>query len=218
MGNSISRMVAIVGMLLGCVASAVAAGKTAPNIVFILADDQGWNALSTRMNPDEAGSGSAYYQTPRLAKLANEGMRFSQAYSPAPTCSPTRYAIQFGRSPASLRIFGADGIKDWDAEDRESLANVLKSLRPEYVCAHLGKWHIARGPDELGYDFHDGSNGNGEGNSKDPEDPKRIFDLSRRANEFIEAQVKAGRPFFLQISHYADHLKYQALRETVTEY
>ena len=193
-------------------------GKRPPNIVFILADDQGWNALSTRMDPNEPGSGSTYYQTPHLAKLAGEGMRFSQAYAPAPTCSPTRHAIQFGRSPTSLKIWGADGIQDWDAKDSESLANTLKRLRPDYVCGHLGKWHIGRTPGELGYDVHDGANSNATGNSKDPDDPKRIFSLSRAGNAFMEEQVKAGKPFFLQISHYADHLAYQAKTETIEKY
>ncbi|TFG39583.1 MAG: hypothetical protein E4H48_08840, partial [Syntrophobacterales bacterium] len=151
----------------------------APNIVFILADDQGWNALSARMDPNDPGSGSTYYQTPNLAKLAAEGMRFSQAYSPAPTCSPTRHSIQFGRSPASLKIFGADGIKDWDAGNDESLAHVLKSINPDYVCAHLGKWHLGREPGELGYDVHEGDKGNKDGNDKEfGDDPKKIFSLS----------------------------------------
>jgi len=197
-------------------ATAFARADKPANIILILADDQGWNALSTRMDPDEPGSGSTYYQTPRLAKLAEEGMRFSQAYSPAPTCSPTRHAIQFGRSPSSLKIWGADGIRNWDAEDDESLANVLKRLHPEYVCAHFGKWHIGHTPDQLGYDVHDGPNGNATGNSKDPEDPKKIFELSRKANEFMAKQVEAGRPFFLQISHYADHLRYQALQKSMS--
>ncbi len=210
---------------IGVVCAAVFLGMTSlafaeqpPNVVFILADDQGWNALSTPMDPDEPGSGSTYYQTPRLAKLAADGMRFSRAYSPAPTCSPTRHSIQFGRSPASLKIFGADGIKDFDAEDRESLAHVLKSIHPEYVCAHLGKWHIGRSPDALGYDVSDGSTSNGHGNSEEPDDPKLIFDLSRRGNEFMEKQVQAGKPFFLQISHYANHLKYQAQRDTIEKF
>ncbi|MDE0821963.1 MAG: sulfatase-like hydrolase/transferase, partial [Opitutales bacterium] len=95
------------------VASTVIASP--PNFVFILADDQGWNALSIPADPGEPASGSPYFQTPRLAKLALQGMRFSQAYSPAPTCSPTRHSIQFGRSPASLRIWGADGIRNWNA-------------------------------------------------------------------------------------------------------
>ncbi len=193
--------------------------QSAPNIVFILADDQGWNALSTRMDPNDPGSGSTYYQTPHLAKLASQGMRFSQAYSPAPTCSPTRHSIQFGRSPASLKIFGADGIRNWDAENSESLPHVLKSLRPEYVCAHLGKWHIGRSPDALGYDVHDGGTGNGTGNVREfGDDPKKIFDLSRRGGEFMAAQVKAGKPFYLQVSHYADHLGYQALPQTIKKY
>lgn len=194
------------------------AAASAPNFVFILADDQGWNALSTRMDPNEPGSGSAYYQTPRLAKLATEGMRFSQAYSPAPTCSPSRYAILYGRSPASLKIFAADGISKWDAEDLESLPNVLKSINPDYVCAHLGKWHIAKSPEELGYDLSDGKAGNRNGNSKDANDPKLIFDLSKRGSDFMKNQVKAGKPFYLQISHYANHLKYQAKKETIQKY
>jgi arylsulfatase A len=207
-----------VAVMLIAAATAFAGAEKPANIILILADDQGWNALSTRMDPDEPGSGSTYYQTPRLAKLAEEGMRFSQAYSPAPTCSPTRHAIQFGRSPSSLKIWGADGIKNWDAEDDESLANVLKEVDPKYVCAHFGKWHIGRSPDKLGYDVHDGPNGNGEGNSKDPEDPKKIFELSRKGTEFMAKQVKADKPFFLQISHYADHRKYQALQTDVDKY
>ena len=93
----------------------------------------------------------------------------------------------------------------------------LKKLRPEYRCAHFGKWHIAFKGNELGYD--EGAYGsNSTGNSKDPADPKRIFSLSKQANAFMEKQVKAKQPFFLQVSHYADHLKYQALPETMDQY
>ncbi len=190
----------------------------APNFVFILGDDQGWNALSAQMDPNESGSGSADYHTPRLARLALDGMRFSQAYAPAPTCSPSRHAIQFGRSPTSLKIFNADGISEFDALESNALSNVLKRTNSNYVCAHLGKWHIVRSPSELGFDVHDGKKMNVDGNSADPDDPKLIFDLSRRSNEFMEAQVKAGRPFYLQISHYANHLKYQAREETIRKY
>ena len=63
-----------------------------------------------------------------------------------------------------------------------------------------------------------GGNGNGVGNSKDPKDPKLIFGLSRKSTEFMEAQTRVGKPFFLQVSHYANHLKYQGLRETVGKY
>lgn len=200
------------------VSFSLAQSENAPNFVFILGDDQGWNALSTQMDPNESGSGSVYYDTPRLAQLAADGMRFSQAYAPAPTCSPSRHAIQFGRSPTSLKIFSADGIKDFDALESNALSNVLKRTNPNYVCAHLGKWHIERSPSELGFDVHDGKKMNQDGNSTDPDDPKLIFDLSRRSNAFMEAQVKANKPFFLQISHYANHLRYQAREETIRKY
>jgi arylsulfatase A-like enzyme len=204
-------------MLPRCLTGANAKVPAKPNILLILADDQGWNALSIPADPDIPGSGSTYYQTPRLAKLAREGVRFSQAYSPAPTCSPTRYSIQFGRSPASLKIWGADGIgKNIDAKEEDSLANRLKKACPEYACAHLGKWHIAFKPRALGYDVDTGSGANLQ--SKDPKDPKFIFSLTEKANAFMEKQVKARRPFFLQISHYADHLRYAALPGTIEKY
>ncbi len=201
---------------------AAASGKKKPNFVFILTDDQGWNGLSVRMNPSVPGSGSSYYNTPRLAEFTRQGMRFSQAYAPAPTCSPTRYAIQFGRSPHSLRIWGADRIgKGVDALPEQSLANRLKQADSDYVTAHMGKWHIAFTPRTMGYDVAEYGDGHGPKNNPDsdnPEDPKMIFSLTRKANTFIEKQVKADRPFYLQISHYADHLKYQALSETIKKY
>ena len=210
--------VSAAGVLLSNRSLKIKKGKM-PNIVLILADDQGWNALSTRMDPHEPGSGSTYYQTPRLAKLASEGMRFSRAYSPAPTCSPTRHSIQFGRTPSSLGLRAQSPPSDLKAEPADALANVLKKAQPEYVTAHLGKWHMLQSPDELGFDVNDGETGNSDGNdASDPDDPKKIFSLSRRANEFMQAQVQADRPFFLQISHYADHLAYRALQKTIEEY
>jgi arylsulfatase A-like enzyme len=189
-----------------------------PNFVLILTDDQGWNALSTRMDPAIPGSGSTYYQTPNLDQLAKEGMRFSWAYASAPTCSPTRHSIQFGRSPASLQIWGADGIKNFDAEDEESLANQLKRHHTEYATAHLGKWHIGHSPDSLGYDVNTGATGNIRRSTDPWNDPKFTFSLSEKAIKFMEEQVIKDRPFFLQISYYADHLFFEAKKETIEKY
>ena len=204
-------------------------GAPKPNFVFILADDQGWNSLSIRANPDIPGSGSQYYRTPHLDRMARDGMRFSQAYAPAPTCSPTRFAIQFGRSPSSLKIWGADNLgKDIDAQPNEALAHRIKAVDPDYVCAHMGKWHVAWEPAELGFDvdeYGDGHDPNAprgkdrnNPDSMDPNDPRFIFSLTRKANAFMEEQVQNGNPFYLQILHYADHLAYQALPETIEKY
>ena len=87
-----------------------------------------------------------------------------------------------------------------------------------YATAHVGKWHIyGGGPAKHGYDVHDGATTNAEGNSKDPEDPKLIFSITRKAITFMETQAKDGKPFYLQVSHYAEHNAVQCLPETATE-
>ena len=73
-----------------------------PNIVLMLSDDQGWNGLSVAMHPDVPASRGQWFHTPNLERLAARGMRFSNAYSPAPVCSPTRISLQTGKSPAKL--------------------------------------------------------------------------------------------------------------------
>lgn len=194
--------------------------KKKPNFVVILTDDQGWNALSTRMDPDIPGSGSTYYRTPNLDRLAKEGMRFSRAYSSAPTCSPTRHSIQFGRSPASLQIWEADGIKrkNIDAKPAEAMANILKKHHPEYKAAHYGKWHISYTPEALGFEYNDGANKNLKRSKDNVNDPKYTFSLSKKATGFIEERVKKEEPFLLQVSYYADHLFFEAKKETLEKY
>jgi len=216
--TAVAILLTIITLQAGTPRTAGAETIARPNIILILADDQGWNATSTKMDPEIAGSGSTYYNTPNLSRLASEGIRFSRAYSPEPTCGPTRHSIQFGRSVSSLGLFAECPPSYLKANCADSLANVLKTTTPDYVTAHLGKWHMKRSPDEMGFDVHDGPTGNGTGNSTDAADPKRIFDLSRRSCRFIEQQTKAGKPFFLQISHYANHLAYQALQETIETY
>ena len=73
-----------------------------PNIIFMLSDDQAWNGLSIPMHPQVPASRSSSIDTPHLARLSAEGMRFSAAYAPAPVCSPTRISLQTGKSPAQL--------------------------------------------------------------------------------------------------------------------
>ena len=82
--------------------ASVASAAERPNIILMLADDQGWDGLSVAMAPDAPGSRGQVFHTPNLEKFAAQGMRFSNAYAPAPVCSPTRISLQTGRSPAAL--------------------------------------------------------------------------------------------------------------------
>ena len=78
--------------------------ETPPNFILVLTDDQGWNGTSVSMSDSLPLSKSDYHKTPNLELLAKKGMRFSSAYASAPVCSPSRYSIQFGQTPARLRM------------------------------------------------------------------------------------------------------------------
>ena len=56
------------------------------------------------MMHNEPESKSTYFETPNLELLAEKGIRFSDAYASAPVCAPSRYSIQFGKTPARLSL------------------------------------------------------------------------------------------------------------------
>ncbi|MEO6754096.1 MAG: sulfatase-like hydrolase/transferase, partial [Chthoniobacteraceae bacterium] len=102
-------------------------------------------------------------------------------------------------------------------------------LRPAgYATAHFGKWHLyGGGPEKHGFDESDGETDNkdhgpnaGEVDKKAEtcEDPKLMFSITKRSIDFMERQAKAGKPFYLQLSHYATHAKYQARAATLAKY
>ncbi|TWT78881.1 Arylsulfatase [Planctomycetes bacterium CA13] len=189
-----------------------AARNRKPNFVLILADDQGWNGWSTAMDPRIPDSKSDFYRTPNLDRRVSGGMRFSRGYAPAPVCSPTRHSIQFGVSPAKTRITHNSPTPKQHCAPKVSLANLSKKASPDYTTAHFGnKWHVSAAPMACGYDQSDGATGNRDGDtSNDPNDPKRVYDVTERSVSFMEQAVSQGQPFFLQVSHDADHLTFKS--------
>ena len=208
-----------------------AAAPRKPNIILVLTDDQGWTDTSVPMMRGRPDSRSDFYRTPALERMAKEGMVFSSAYAPAPTCTPTRGSIQFGKTPARLRqtvvhdvLAASRGI---DCHNEVAIPQMMKAADPRYVTGHFGKWGFPpRRPDHAGYDVTDGHTNNGDGDwlsKKDgrglpADDPKRICSLTKRATAFMAECVRARRPFFMQVSHYALHVQHQALAETVAKY
>jgi len=186
-----------------------------PNFIVVLTDDQGWSSLSVPMDLTRPEAKSDYHQTPHMAALLERGMRFSNGYAASPVCSPTRYSVQFGKSPARLgytRVLG-DNRAD---HNQLAIPQVLKTVHPNYRCAHLGKWHIHASPDRYGYDLHDGRTTNKQGGFTMSDhrrewdgyaeaDPKRVDSLTERAIDFIRNTIDKNQPFFIQLSHYAVH-------------
>jgi arylsulfatase A-like enzyme len=207
--------------------SALAAAER-PNILFMLSDDQAWSGLSCRMHPDMPDSKSSFVQTPNIARLAEQGMRFSAAYAPAPVCSPTRISLQTGRNPAALGwtkaappeqghrlIEGANrkSIRD----DEITIGQMLKSAG--YATAHYGKWHLSGGgPAAHGYDESDGDTGNQDAAPHLPPNPVDIFGMGSRAVNFMKRSQAARKPFFIQMSYNALHYPENATPSLLEKY
>jgi arylsulfatase A len=199
-----------------------------PNIVFMLSDDQGWSGLSVAMHPDFAGSKGDVFHTPVLETLAAQGMRFSAAYAPAPVCSPTRASLLTGKSPARLHWTKAappeEGRKLIEPRlakrigaDEVTVAELLH--RAGYATAHYGKWHLSSGgPGTHGYDEHDGDTGNEQAFQFTDPNPVDIFGMAQRADEFMEKNSKAGKPFFIQLSWNALHAPENAMKASLAKY
>ena len=210
-----------------------------PNIVLFFIDDWAWNGTSIQMDDEVANSFfPSLIHMPNLDQLASEGMIFSHAYSGAPQCSPSRAALQTGQSSPrnGYTVYINDGGSDYYVPSKAyskvpvvacvsdmtldpDATTIPEALAPHgYACAHIGKWHLRGHPDDEGYIMNDGPTTNNEGNENIPGDPKRMFSITDSAIFFIEEQVSAGQPFYIQLSHYAMHEGRECLDATRAKY
>ena len=140
----------------------------APNIVLMLADDLGWQDVKC-YDIDKP----APMETPNIDALAKRGILFRHAYSPAPSCTPSRCAIMSGNHPARAQTTHVSGgappaantnqrlMTPWfSARMPASEQTIARTLRENgYATGHAGKWHMAAGhfsfpgPLDQGFDF-----------------------------------------------------------------
>jgi arylsulfatase A-like enzyme len=124
------------GPSLGCGRKALReATPDAPNIVLLIADDLGWKDLGCY--------GDRQISTPHIDGLAAEGVRFSNAFVAAPSCSPSRASIITGQHPHSNGVTGLSHRHKrlMLSPFKTTLAEVLG--RSGYNTAFEGKWHVA---------------------------------------------------------------------------
>ncbi len=212
---------ACLGLLL--FTSLLRAEPSKPNIVFIFADDLGWQ--------DAGFAGSDFCETPNLDRLAREGMVFRQAYSSAGNCAPSRACLVSGQYTPRHSVYAVGHTSRGPKElmrmlpvpnkltlpaKTVTLGDAMKSAG--YATGMFGKCHLnsANGTksEHAGFDVVKVSQHGL--NSKDPNDPKGIFSITTAACEFIENNK--DRPFFAYIPHYAVHTRLQARKAALQHF
>ncbi len=212
--------------------SPLAAQPARPNILYIMADDLGWGDLSCYGRPD--------YKTPNLDRLAAQGVRFTQAYSASPVCTPTRCAFVTGRYPARTPV-GLEEPLAWKRQlaeqkrdpglppEHPTVASLLKSAG--YRTALIGKWHLGYlptyGPLKSGFEeFFGIMSGAGDYfTHKDPNGEADLFEaevpvdrvgymtdlITERAVAYLRRRHDA--PFFLSLNYTAPHWPWEGPRD-----
>ena len=202
------------------------AAERKPNIVLVMADDQGWG--------DTGYNGHPELKTPNLDKLAASGLRLDRFYTAHFNCSPTRASVMTGRHPHRMGTFSPGSpIRAQEI----TVAKVLQSAG--YATGHFGKWHLngkngdkntkaipgrailasdPLSPGKMGFDewvsadnFFDldpvlGRNGVPEKFHGDSSDV-----VTDEALKFIRKQAAAPKPFLAVVWFGSPHVPHEAL-------
>ncbi len=206
-----------------------------PNFVFILVDDLGW--ADVKCNYPES-----FYDTPNIDKLAESGVRFTNAYAANPVCSPTRAAIMTGKHPNRVDI--TDWIPGSDPQNRsllgpqdrtelalEEITLAEKLREKDYKTCFVGKWHLGDEgffPENQGFDINIGGHEKGSPpggyyspykNPKLADGPEGEYLTDRLTDESIKF-IKENQkdPFFLYLAFYTVHTPIQASNTHIEKY
>ena len=207
-----------------------------PNFVFILVDDLGWK--------DVGFMGSQFHETPQIDQLAREGIYFTNAYTNAPNCAPTRACLLSGQYMSRHGIYTVGNSERGNPKFRKliptpnqtvmnpanlTLAEALKMRG--YATASIGKWHLGTDPESgplvQGFDLNLAGNQAGaprtyfspyrnKNLTDGPEDEYLTDRLTSEALRFIDANHH--RPFFLYLPHFAVHTPIQAQPKLIEKY
>jgi len=175
----------------------LSASARQPNVVIIFADDLGYGDLGCYGHPT--------IRTPHLDRMASEGIRFTQFYSAAEVCTPSRAALMTGRYPVRsgmahnqfrvLRAVSTGGLPQGELTMAESLKSV------GYRTGIIGKWHLGvwandrpeHHPLNHGFDFHFGLMHSNDMNPSPKPKPKKANAQVEQDPEWWDAALYRGR-------------------------
>ena len=196
-------------------AAAPAPGEARPNFVLVFADDQGYGDLGV--------FGATDFETPRIDRMAHEGMRFTSFYA-QPVCGPSRTALLTGSYPIRVAEYGNQKNNFPYVHEREILLpSVLQAAG--YATGMIGKTDITQrrrgfrpelNPVRRGFDYWFGvvgANDSGEvhwvyRNEERIEESAPLHNLTRRYTDESLAFIRRHRdePFFLYVAHTMPHV------------
>jgi arylsulfatase A-like enzyme len=199
-----------------------ASPRKRPNFVFIFIDDLGWKDISVM--------GSRYYETPNIDKLAGQGAVFTNAYSNAPNCAPSRACLMSGQYTPRHGIYTVGTSERGKANLRKliptpnntnldsKIVTVAEALKSGgYTSACIGKWQLGNKapfrPVDQGFDVEFQRKHGGHFSKQGEYLTDRLTD---EAMKFIESNK--GGPFFLYLSQHAVHTPIQAKKELIRKY
>ena len=205
-----------------------------PNVLIIIADDLGWSQIGCY--------GSTFYETPNIDKLAKSGIRFSNAYSAASICSPTRAAIMTGKYPARLdltdfipgnfpknkTLLTPDNWQKYLPLDEVTIGEKMEASG--YSTGFFGKWHLSKeklppeslphNPSKQGFRetfvTYKPSRNLIQKWQIENQDFHNVDTITKRGLEFIEQNNKV--PFLLVLSHNTIHDPLLENQELINKY
>ncbi len=192
------KLFSALGMvLMGLAASSLGADASRPNIILVMADDQGWG--------DTGYNGHPIVKTPALDAMARDGFVFDRFYAAAPVCSPTRASIMTGRHPIRTKV---PNHGRYMRPQETTMAETLKAAG--YVTGIFGKLHLGSGqpgssanPSAMGFDewaiglnFFDNNPYLSRNGTIEHRKGKGSVILMDDAIEFLEKHKDGERPVF----------------------
>ena len=217
-----------------------------PNIVFIYADDLGWQ--DTQLN--DVGD-VVPWETPNMLALAESGANFSQAYASAPSCAPSRGGTMSGRMPLKNKMTHVAGGQIPEGKNSNKIipsyypgrlqldeVTIAEALNPlGYVSGQVGKWHMAANHNiypeavDQGFDYQDTDRGitrsMGDRSvdfATDAEDDPYRLDADGRPYDAVTELAldfmadNKEEPFFLYMAHWLVHSPIQTRDLALLQY